>query len=752
MSSMHCPWRATYTPGHWIVLSGPSSLVIMQPAPAKASELLNRVWDDVIAASSVSALLTELFAWGLDAMPNLAVIIHADGRLHSLLRGNLKVTDAATGEVLADGAGAITWRETPLTTNLVRVDMDEVNTDELLQLPLVIGAVSASAVMVDAREGIVLGRQDGAVVASVVPVEADSGENVTDGGAEVATVDQGGAHDATSQTDGGELGTAVGAEVADVDDVDDAALAAAAVVAPAAVGGIGAVPGTGMSFEESVFDDPAAEPADSGENVTDNGAEVATVEQDEEPVVDDQDPPVLGGLTSPDDVEFAEPEPEREPAPETLAEVAARSDALEAAGPDEEVSAEPEVEPEPEAEPAPEFEPELRPEPEPELEHEPEPEPQPEPKPEADAETLAEVAAPSDALEAAEPVDDLAADDVVIEGDLSFGHEPSEAIEIIDGDAAAPGPQEFFDQAAEQSAGSVEQEPQVAPIDESDDLGAGVGRILANAQQAFDEVGEQLARPDPEPQPEPEPEPELQPDPEPVATMPPPAFPPPSAPPVAPPPAPFPAGFASAPTQMPPAPDVPHVGDRQAPRVRPLTDHNENVNDGATVFATSIAATHKPAQASGSDSNLVLAAMCPFSHANAPGSLRCRVCGSQVDSHNPRLVTAPVLTTLVITDGQVLPLTGTLLIGRSPSGSGADANAQIVRVHSPNQDISRNHVRIAPVEWAIEVRDLQSTNGTLVINPGEEPILLSQGEAVTVEVGGSIDLGDGVIIEFRPGN
>ena len=32
MSQTFGAWRATYTPGSWVVLAGPSSLVVMQPA------------------------------------------------------------------------------------------------------------------------------------------------------------------------------------------------------------------------------------------------------------------------------------------------------------------------------------------------------------------------------------------------------------------------------------------------------------------------------------------------------------------------------------------------------------------------------------------------------------------------------------------------------------------------------------------------------------------------------------------------
>src|SRR5699024_1961640 len=63
-------WRATYTPGSWIVLSGPTSMVVMQPAPASASNLLNSIWDVVVAGTSLQDVAERLAAFGLDKMPS----------------------------------------------------------------------------------------------------------------------------------------------------------------------------------------------------------------------------------------------------------------------------------------------------------------------------------------------------------------------------------------------------------------------------------------------------------------------------------------------------------------------------------------------------------------------------------------------------------------------------------------------------------------------------------------------------------
>ena len=52
----------------------------------------------------------------------------------------------ATGQTALDGAGALTWHEAPLgTIRGLRVDMGVLEYDALLHLPLVVGAVGASA-------------------------------------------------------------------------------------------------------------------------------------------------------------------------------------------------------------------------------------------------------------------------------------------------------------------------------------------------------------------------------------------------------------------------------------------------------------------------------------------------------------------------------------------------------------------------------------------------------------------------------
>lgn len=141
-------WRVSYLPGSWLVLSGPSSLVMLDAQPGQAGEFVNDLWEDVVGAASVSALVGRLAARGLDRIADLGVLFIENGAMRTLVRGGVRVLDADTGAVVVDGTGVITWRESRLFTGRVRVDVGQGATGGL-ELPLVIGAAQCSSLLVD---------------------------------------------------------------------------------------------------------------------------------------------------------------------------------------------------------------------------------------------------------------------------------------------------------------------------------------------------------------------------------------------------------------------------------------------------------------------------------------------------------------------------------------------------------------------------------------------------------------------------
>ncbi|GAB3916432.1 hypothetical protein GCM10011575_24590 [Microlunatus endophyticus] len=158
-------WRARYRRGDWLVLSGPTSLVVMQPAAPQWSDLISEVWEEVVSAASIGDLAARLAIFNLDRMPDFAALFWERGEMRSLVRGRVSLVDPATGRPIADGEGIRTWTEIGLGgLQRVEVRAGEQSDDEELELPLVIGAVGASRVVIDCSEEVQIHSPQGTLV------------------------------------------------------------------------------------------------------------------------------------------------------------------------------------------------------------------------------------------------------------------------------------------------------------------------------------------------------------------------------------------------------------------------------------------------------------------------------------------------------------------------------------------------------------------------------------------------------------
>ncbi|MET4703834.1 FHA domain-containing protein [Frigoribacterium sp. UYMn621] len=103
---------------------------------------------------------------------------------------------------------------------------------------------------------------------------------------------------------------------------------------------------------------------------------------------------------------------------------------------------------------------------------------------------------------------------------------------------------------------------------------------------------------------------------------------------------------------------------------------------------------------------------------------------------------------LALSSGTREPLTQPILVGRSPSVSQVSGGQmpRLLTVGTPDQDISRTHVRFVLEGGTVVVTDLHSRNGTLVVLPGKEPQKLRAGEPTSVITGTVVDLGGGVTL------
>ena len=105
---------------------------------------------------------------------------------------------------------------------------------------------------------------------------------------------------------------------------------------------------------------------------------------------------------------------------------------------------------------------------------------------------------------------------------------------------------------------------------------------------------------------------------------------------------------------------------------------------------------------------------------------------------------------LEVSTGGREPLTTPILVGRAPSVSKVPSGLVPRLITIPgDQDISRNHVRVALEGDTVVVTDLDSRNGTAVILPGKPSQKLRRSEPTAVLINTVIDLGGGVTLTVR---
>jgi hypothetical protein len=107
---------------------------------------------------------------------------------------------------------------------------------------------------------------------------------------------------------------------------------------------------------------------------------------------------------------------------------------------------------------------------------------------------------------------------------------------------------------------------------------------------------------------------------------------------------------------------------------------------------------------------------------------------------------------LALPDGTEVELGGgTVYLGRNPVLPRVPATGVpvLVRLESPRREVSGTHLAVTALGGAIVVRDMLSTNGTVVKTPGVAARTLLRGESATVTPGTTLDLGDGNVIEVR---
>ncbi|MEZ3160510.1 FHA domain-containing protein [Microbacterium sp. BWT-B31] len=116
-------------------------------------------------------------------------------------------------------------------------------------------------------------------------------------------------------------------------------------------------------------------------------------------------------------------------------------------------------------------------------------------------------------------------------------------------------------------------------------------------------------------------------------------------------------------------------------------------------------------------------------------------------SPGSRSTTTP---TLVVSTGERVRLDRAVVIGRRPRALRATGVVpHLIAVPSPNQDISRSHLELRVEGGDVVAVDLDTTNGTMLLRVGSDPVRLQSGESTLVVAEDRLDLGEGVVLTFE---
>jgi hypothetical protein len=159
-------------------------------------------------------------------------------------------------------------------------------------------------------------------------------------------------------------------------------------------------------------------------------------------------------------------------------------------------------------------------------------------------------------------------------------------------------------------------------------------------------------------------------------------------------------------------------------------------------------------QSGGASGPSVVAVLCSQGHPTPPHGDSCRICGGGIPPQDTFTMVRPPLGALRLSTGDVVTLDRNVLMGRAPtlgSDLAATDRPHVVKVPSPERDVSRNHVEVVLEGWHVLIRDLGTTNGTTVALPGGQPVRLRANDQQVLEPGSVVAMADEVSFVFDPG-
>lgn len=98
-------------------------------------------------------------------------------------------------------------------------------------------------------------------------------------------------------------------------------------------------------------------------------------------------------------------------------------------------------------------------------------------------------------------------------------------------------------------------------------------------------------------------------------------------------------------------------------------------------------------------------------------------------------------------NGHRVAINGIVLLGRNPD-AGTSTDAEAVALQDDTRTVSKTHLAVRPAHDALEVVDLQSTNGSSIVRHGK-PYPLTAGTPTTTQQGDTLKLGDLELLVVR---
>jgi len=183
---------------------------------------------------------------------------------------------------------------------------------------------------------------------------------------------------------------------------------------------------------------------------------------------------------------------------------------------------------------------------------------------------------------------------------------------------------------------------------------------------------------------------------------------------------------------------------RAAQPARPMTQIDGSSAYGPSAEPVAAISTMRLEQLDVVEPVLVDGALCARMHFNPPDAVFCRECrvSMREAAKNARRLPRPPLGVLLVDDGRGYLLDRDYVIGREPllDGDVAAGRATPLPITDAEGSVSRLHLRVSLVEWRVEVRDLGSSNGSVLYCAGG-PRALARADVAVLDPGARVGVG-----------